>query len=440
MNPIIIPEMPSSAVHSSGKVHTLRALGRFLLGGVGATVLAMFLPFQQSVASSGRVIAYAPLERQQTVEAPIYGRVKQWYVQEGQQVNRGQKLAEISDNDPAILDRLSRERDAAQAQLSAVTLSLELAESRIQSLEQANGSAVQYVTMEVRVAKDGRDAKRRKVEAARAALQTAKLNYRRKKKLHEEGLASTRDFELALLKVQTSRSYLEQSVAELNAASAKVGALAAGVSKTRSDNQAKVEKAKSSLEKLRAEEAKAQAALVKTEVKLARQQRMVVVAPRAGTVLRLLAKQDTEMVKSGDPLLSLVPKTHAHAAEIFVDGRDAPLVQAGRKVRLQFEGWPAAQFVGWPAAAIGTWPGRVAFVDAQGDSQGRFRVVVVPESEKDWPHGNLLRQGMRATAWVLVNRVSLGYELWRLFNGFPPLIERLENEDSGAGPGKGGKK
>ena len=33
-----------------------------------------------------------------------------------------------------------------------------------------------------------------------------------------------------------------------------------------------------------------------------------------------------------------------------------------------------------------------------------------------------LRQGVRVNGWVLLGQVTLGYELWRIFNGFPPLI------------------
>jgi hypothetical protein len=29
---------------------------------------------------------------------------------------------------------------------------------------------------------------------------------------------------------------------------------------------------------------------------------------------------------------------------------------------------------------------------------------------------------VRAHGWILLNRVSLAYELWRQFNGFPPAI------------------
>ena len=134
-----------------------------------------------------------------------------------------------------------------------------------------------------------------------------------------------------------------------------------------------------------------------------------------------------EIVKAGDPLLTLVPETMDRAVEIWVDGNDAPLIREGSTVRLQFEGWPAVQFVGWPSVAVGTFGGRVALIDATDDGQGKFRLLVVPDpAEPAWPDVRFLRQGVRAKGWVLMNRVSLGYEVWRQLNGFPPVVASEE--------------
>jgi hypothetical protein len=90
-------------------------------------------------------------------------------------------------------------------------------------------------------------------------------------------------------------------------------------------------------------------------------------------------------------------------------------------VRIQFEGWPAVQFAGWPSVAVGTFGGRVAFVDSADDGRGDFRIVVLPDPEDGpWPAASYLRQGVLAKGWVLLNQVSLGFEIWRQFNGFPP--------------------
>jgi hypothetical protein len=100
-------------------------------------------------------------------------------------------------------------------------------------------------------------------------------------------------------------------------------------------------------------------------------------------------------------------------------------------VRLQFEGWPAVQFVGWPSVAVGTFGGRVYLVDPTTNDRGQFRILVEPDPEDGpWPDQEYLRQGVRAQGWVLLNRVSVGWELWRNLNGFPPA---REPEKSGGG-------
>ena len=181
------------------------------------------------------------------------------------------------------------------------------------------------------------------------------------------------------------------------------------------------------------------------EVRVARQATQVIKATLPGTILRLVGGLGGEMVKAGDPLLVLVPDTESRAAEIWVDGNDMPLLAVGRPVRLQFEGWPAVQFVGWPSVAIGTFPGRVALIDATDNGKGKFRLLVVPDPDAGeagrWPSGRYLRQGVRSNAWVLLGQVRLGYELWRQFNGFPPVIAKEEpglgdKAEKGKGEGK----
>ena len=98
------------------------------------------------------------------------------------------------------------------------------------------------------------------------------------------------------------------------------------------------------------------------------------------------------------------------------------------------------QFAGWPSVAVGTFGGVVAFVDSASDSKGDFRVIVRPDPDfPEWPQPVFLRQGTRTKAWILLERVTMGYELWRRFNGFPPRID-IEKKGSSKDPGsKAGK-
>jgi hypothetical protein len=149
-------------------------------------------------------------------------------------------------------------------------------------------------------------------------------------------------------------------------------------------------------------------------------------APRDGTLFRLIVFERGQTLKEGDDLFTIVPDTADRAVELWVSGNDTPLVQPGDHVRLQFEGWPAVQFAGWPSVAVGTFGGEVATIDSTDDGTGKFRILVTPAAESDWPADRYLRQGVRANGWVMLNKVSLGYELWRQLNGFPPTVAAKE--------------
>ncbi|HVI03012.1 MAG TPA: HlyD family efflux transporter periplasmic adaptor subunit, partial [Enhygromyxa sp.] len=230
--------------------------------------------------------------------------------------------------------------------------------------------------------------------------------------------------ELAQLEAQLKAAELDTAKANLKAAKREIGALDSDAEAIDTSASATVEDARAALAQAQSDLATADSDLVQLETRLARQQRMKIVAPRSGTVLRLIAREGGEIVASGDAVAAFVPDMRSSAVELWVAGKDGPLISPGRKVRLQFEGWPAVQFVGWPSAAVGTFGGVVEFVDATADEQGRFRVVVIPDCDDEpWPDGQWLRQGVRANGWILLEQVRLGFELWRQINGFPPALD-----------------
>jgi hypothetical protein len=115
--------------------------------------------------------------------------------------------------------------------------------------------------------------------------------------------------------------------------------------------------------------------------------------------------------------------------EIYVSGNDIPLIAEGRKVRLQFEGWPVIQFSGWPSIAIGTFAGVVRSVDSSISENGKFRIIVKKSPGEEWPEQRFLRHGAKVYGWVLLNNVSLGYEIWRQLNSFPPSFDKALSHD-----------
>jgi multidrug resistance efflux pump len=391
-------------------------------------------PWQQNLPGAGRVIALTPVERQQNVEAPVDGRVVKWHVIEGTRVNAGDPIVDISDNDPEILVRYQREVDAMRARLSEARNREGAQQQAIQGLEGSRRSALDAAQSRIQMAIERVRAAERTQEAAQATLATAKLNLDRHKDLNPFGLVSTRMVELAQLGYDQAVADLERAKASLAAARQDRAALEADRVKVENDFKTSIDTANANLAAARQEIANSLAALQPVEIRLSRQNTQSVVAPRDGIILRLLAQPGSEMLKAGDPVAILVPESQSTVVELWVHGNDMPLIMAGDKVRIQFEGWPAVQFVGWPSVAVGTFGGIVTLVDATDNGMGKFRLLVAPDrNDQPWPARRYLRQGVRANGWVLLRQVPLWWELWRQFNGFPPsLPQEPAASDDGA--------
>jgi hypothetical protein len=151
-------------------------------------------------------------------------------------------------------------------------------------------------------------------------------------------------------------------------------------------------------------------------------------APRDGFIQSLNAGDAATYISAGDVLATFVPSTSERVVEIFIDGRDVALVKRGDKARIQFEGWPAVQFSGWPSVAVGTFGGIVIAVDQSAQIDGRFRVLIAEDKSDPhpWPEERFVRFGAKAQAWVLLETVPVGFELWRQLNNFPPELPAAE--------------
>lgn len=233
--------------------------------------------------------------------------------------------------------------------------------------------------------------------AARIASETARIDYERQQRLLDKGLAARSDFETAKIKYKEQVSKEASALADLN----------------------------------------------KADINLAQQSTLVMHAPRDGTVVGITAGESATIVKQGQVVATFIPSDTRRAVELFVSGMDAPLIRPGRRLRLQFDGWPAVQFSGWPSVAVGTFGGVVQSVDPAAQPDGRFRILVTenPDGSEPWPDQNFARFGSQVQGWVLLDTVPLGYEWWRRLNGFPPLRESgTSPADAGQAGGSGAGK
>ena len=380
-------------------------------------------PWQQNIAGTGRVSAFVPAERQQTVDATVSGRISRWLVREGYKVKAGDVLVEIADVDPELLQRLRQQREASVAKLASKGDELRAYRRQVEDLIATRDLQVATAQHRLDGARQRMRSANESLASAQATAETATLQITRFQHLLDDGLVSRRDYEIAerdniiaQRSVASAKATLDASLAEQKAVDTEIGRI-------RADAQSRIDSAAATANKTEGELEDSRTSLLKIETELSRQQSQAVTAPRDGTVLRLLVNPQGDIVRQGDGLLVLVPDVDVPAVELWVDSNDAALIGPNRQARLQFEGWPALQFVGWPEVAVGTFGGRVAFVDSTDDGKGKFRVMIVPDdADHSWPPPRFLRQGVRVRGWVLLNRVTMAYELWRQLNAFPPLL------------------
>ncbi len=428
----MIRQLP--AMQLAGSSHSARTLALILtLIFVVFSVALVFTPWQQSVSGMGGVSALTPFERTQMLSAPVEGRVLAWHASEGTKVKTGDLIVEMTDNDPQILERIGNERAAVTDRKGNGESRVSAHQDRLGRLEESRTNAVNAARSRVQMAIDRITQNEQAQTASEERLTAARLNLDRQRGLIKSGLTSQRTVELAQQEFATAEAELRRARAALSAARNEKRAIDDDLLKVQADAEAAIEGERAALNLARAEVANIRAELQRIDGRLSRQESMKIRAPRNGTVMRLLAQPNSELLKPGEPVVQFVPDTYDPIVELWLSGMDMPLVAAGDKVRLQFNGWPAIQFVGWPSVAVGTFGGVVKLLDATDTKEGKFRILIAPDpADEAWPSQNYLRQGVQAKGWVLLRTVPLGWELWRRFNGFPPIIAENEAGVKGA--------
>lgn len=400
-------------------------LSNLLLVLLVLSVFAMvFAPWQQSARGTGKAVAYVPQERQQTVTSPVKGiarRLGEGLV-EGAKVKRGDFIVEIEPTAANLVEQLKENIKDLDSKLATAVTKAEVYEQNVVDFEAAKKAAVQAADELIEAAKAKWDAKQRLVPAYEAKELQARLNYERQKTLLEKGVRSQKEVEKLLKDWDVAVAELESTQLDVQAAQEEWEAKKSERIQKEREAQTKVDYARAMKQDALGQAAAGRKEKREVEIKLAELDRLTIYAPRDGTLFRLNIFERGQMLKEGDELFTIVPDTTERAVELWVAGNDTPLIRAGDHVRLQFEGWPAVQFAGWPSVAVGTFGGEVMTIDATDDGTGKFRILVQPDGKLDWPSERYLRQGVRANGWVMLNRVTLGYEIWRQLNGFPPTI------------------
>ncbi|MEM7574871.1 MAG: HlyD family efflux transporter periplasmic adaptor subunit [Bacteroidota bacterium] len=397
-----------------------------------------FLPWTQNVQANGRITTLLPEDRPQVINTNIAGQVVAWYVREGQTIQRGDTIAQLSEIKPEYLDTLLVPRTQAQADAKEASAQNYLDKAATLALEIENLQRQMDLKQEQLAAKETQTLAKISTQEAAIAnaeqqLAIAEIQLARTDSLRAQvGTRSQADVEEKRRKQQETQAKLTEERNKLAELQNELEIVLLEQAASLRDYQSKINKARTdrftALSDYQASVGDQNKLEVQAESYARREAFYYILAPQDAIISEAFVPGIGETVKEGDPIVSIVPDSLELAVEIFIRPVDLPLMRLGQEVRFIFDGWPAIVFSGWPNYSFGTFYGNIVAIDNTTNSKGEYRILVAPRPDEPWP--TPLRPGSGARGLALLDNVPLWYEIWRQLNGFPPEYYQGEEEES----------
>ncbi len=398
-------------------------------------IIFLFLPWTQNIRAKGTVTTLYQDQRPQQVNTIIGGKVLKWHVKEGDYVNTGDTLLQLTEVKTDYLDPDLMQR--TKEQLAGKELSVEYYKSKVGVANQQIGAINSGLQLKLNQLLNKLNQLQLKVQADSAETFAANNDvnignkqYIRQKAMYDSGLVSltqlenrNQQFQNAQAKKIMAENKLENSKRDLIIAQIEISAL-------KQENVEKITKAQGDQFQTLTQIATGQADIAKLENQYAnytiRNGMYYILASQSGQIVKAQKAGIGEFVKEGEMIAEIVPDKIKYAVEMYVQPVDLPLIALGQKVRFLFDGFPAIVFSGWPKSSSGTFGGEIVAVESNVSANGKFRLIV-QEDAKDKPWPKELKIGTGAQGITLLNNVPVWFELWRNINGFPPDYYKKEN-------------
>lgn len=420
-----------------------RTLSYWLLALFAITVGCFFLPWQQNVRAYGKVTAFSPEDRPQKVYPTVPGMISEWFIEEGQFVEKGDTLITVSEIkseyfDPDILARKRAQILDQEESIEALFDKMRSLDKQVDAFELGLQTSLAKANNKINEAQYKLLTDSAEIKAAELNYLTAKKQFEREEELHQEGLVSLTNLEDKRMKMQATRAKFQASTNKLQISQNGYLNAILELTSIEAEYNDKISKAISEKSATLSYINEAENKLTKSQIDLTnlelRQANYVIRAPQSGYVVKSEKSGIGELLKESDVLLSIMPHNPSLATELYVSATDLPLLSKGNKVRIRFDGWPALVFSGWPNASLGTFGGQIQVIDYVNSYENLYRVLVVPDPDEEaWPEQ--VRMGSGAYGWTMLEDVPVWYEIWRQLNGFPPNLD-IESMEKSSKPKK----
>ena len=422
-------------LHAVEQKVSSRVLAKILAIGAVVFLITLFVPWTQNVRSSGSVTTLKPNQKPQTINSAISGKIERWYVQEGDVVKKGDTIAQISEIkaeylDPEILSNTKEQLDLNISKSDSYKSKIESQNNQLRAMKSQRDLKLQQNRIKLQQFRLKIEIDSMQYLASQIDFETALNQYSRMDSLYKMGLKSLTDLEKRNLKKQETNAYLISARNKwVNTKSDLINLQIENVNiRTKYENDAS--KINADIFTSLSNQLETQSSVSKLRNKYSnvsiRQGMYFILAPQDCYVTKTFYSGIGETVKEGSKLLSIMPREYQLAIQLYIDPIDLPLIEEGRTVQVQFDGWPAIVFSGWPEASYGTYEGTVYAIDQFISDNGKYRVLV-REDSSNYPWPKALRFGGGTSNLIMLNNVPIWYELWRNINGFPPDFYKNEN-------------
>lgn len=398
---------------------------------------SMLLPWTQNIRSNGVVTTVNAYDKPQNVQSLIAGKIDKWHVKEGDIVQAGDTIVTLTEAkeeylDPALLDNTKEQQVAKEKSAEAYKSKSAFLKEQLMSLDQLKDSKLKQLGIKKQQINLEIESLKQELLAAQTYAENAANQLERMQRMFDKGIKSLTDLESKRLSNREAKAKLMSAENKLMKLENEQLKLEQEMTFTISDYEQKYAKVESeilSADSYRfsmiGESNKLQSKYNQIEQ---RQNAFIVKSPISGQITKLLKNGIGEYVKGQEKIATIVPTDYEKAVELFIEPNDMPLIVEGKKVRIQFDGWPAIVFSGWPDNSFGTFGGIVYAIDNDISENGKYRILVIEDTnEKRWP--DLIRIGSGARGLLLLNDVKVYYELWRQLNGFPPDFYKKEKTE-----------
>ncbi len=413
----------------------VKSSARWLIILLLIAIACLFLPWTQNIRARGLITSLNPIEKPQTVQSVIDGRIEEWYVREGDEVNKGDtilRLSEIKDAyfDPSLLERTREQIDAQREVNENYKNKAEAISQQLDALQLFRNAKLSQLKNKISQQNLKLSADSMDWLASKTAAEIASTQFDRMESLYGKGLESLTNLENRRQKLQEAEAKLLSYYNKYQASLAELIIVRTELLTTNSEYDEKSAKASSDRFSALSSYHEGAVKISKMENEFSnysiRLDNYFILAPQSGLIASITKSGIGENVKQAEAVCSILIDDYEKAVAVYVNPMDLPLIHPGEKVRVQFDGWPAIIFSGWPNTSYGTFGGTIIAVDRNISAQGKYKVMISPDpNDTPWP--DAIRIGTGVNAIALLNDVSVWYELWRQLNGFPPDFYVPEN-------------